>query len=44
MIAEGKGVQAGVHFLAGAVNAAAFVEELRLAGLDTRVDWQVNET
>jgi len=38
MIAEGR-VQAGVHFLASAVDPVAFVEELRSAGIDLTEDF-----
>jgi Saccharopine dehydrogenase NADP binding domain len=34
MVAEGKGVRAGVHFLADAVDPIAFMEELRKAGVE----------
>ena len=34
MVTEGKGVQAGVHFLADAVDPIAFMEELRKAGVE----------
>src|SRR5208282_4159962 len=35
-IAERKGVRAGVHFLAEAVEPVAFMEELRSAGVEQR--------
>ncbi len=34
MIAEGKGVRAGIHFLADAVDPIAFMTELRRAGVE----------
>jgi saccharopine dehydrogenase (NAD+, L-lysine-forming) len=34
IVAEGKGVQAGVHFLADAVDPIAFMTELRKAGVE----------
>lgn len=34
LVAEGKGVQAGVHFLADAVDPIAFMAELRKAGVE----------
>jgi hypothetical protein len=34
IVSEGKGVQAGVHFLADAVDPIAFMAELRKAGLE----------
>lgn len=33
MVAEGKGVQRGVHFLADAVDSKAFLTHLRAAGV-----------
>jgi hypothetical protein len=34
MVAERKGVRAGVHFLAEAVDPIVFMEELRKAGVE----------
>jgi hypothetical protein len=34
MVSESKGVNAGVHFLADAVDPIAFVTELRKSGLE----------
>jgi hypothetical protein len=34
VVAEGKGVQTGVHFLADAVDPTAFMAELRKAGVE----------
>jgi len=34
IVAEGKGVQAGIHFLADAVDPIAFMTELRKAGVE----------
>jgi saccharopine dehydrogenase (NAD+, L-lysine-forming) len=34
LVAEGRGVQAGVHFLADAVEPVAFMEELRSVGVE----------
>jgi hypothetical protein len=34
MVSEGKAVQAGLHFLADAVDPVAFMTELREAGVD----------
>jgi len=34
MVAEGQGVQRGVHFLADAVDSKAFLTQLRVAGVE----------
>jgi hypothetical protein len=34
MVSEGKGVNAGIHFLADAVDPIAFMSELRKSGLE----------
>ncbi len=34
LVSEGKGVRAGVHFLADAADAVAFMAELRGAGVE----------
>lgn len=39
-IAEGKGIQTGVEFLAGAVDPVAFTAEVRKAGIEVTETWE----
>ena len=44
MVAEGKGVRTGVHFLSDAVAPAAFMEELRKAGVERTENFRACES
>lgn len=43
MVSEGRGIQAGVHFLADAVDATALLAELRKAGVELTESFEACE-